>query len=322
MSYVSISDFREYSGGVDLSNYGDDELSIVLAASSSLCDAETNTEWSFKTVFEEPHDWGQGATVRWEGYPYYTPVRVITGFAVATALNPTSGGFYTVSIPTTPIGPPDLPKGQLPTNFGQVWLDRQRDIVVTTYTLLQYGLAGQFFPVGPLTPPQLLLSYTAGYDDGSITGITVQNGGSGYTTPPTVTIDPSPVMNSNATATATISNGQVTGIVVTSAGGGYTNVPNITISGGGGTGAVATAQGQSDGLLVPAPSWLRESCRLVAGAMIAESNLAAQGLAGIQMVRQGQTDFRRGTESQAANDFTIPTEVRNLLRTHRKTVIV
>jgi starch-binding outer membrane protein, SusD/RagB family len=77
--------------------------------------------------------------------------------------------------------------------------------------------------------------------------ITITNGGSGYTTAPTVTF--SGGGGSGAVATATISGGRVTAItlnpdVPTGAAftrGSYTSAPLVTISGGGGTGATATA---------------------------------------------------------------------------------
>jgi hypothetical protein len=76
-----------------------------------------------------------------------------------------------------------------------------------------------------------------------IKSVTVSNGGSGYTTAPTVTISG----GTDAQATATISGGKVTGVVfapdaVTGVkNGSFTAVPTITFSGGGGSGAVATA---------------------------------------------------------------------------------
>jgi hypothetical protein len=77
--------------------------------------------------------------------------------------------------------------------------------------------------------------------------ITVTNGGSGYTTAPTVAF--SGGGGSGAVATATIAGGKVTAITLNpdpSTGasqtmGKYASVPTITISGGGGTGASATA---------------------------------------------------------------------------------
>ena len=68
-----------------------------------------------------------------------------------------------------------------------------------------------------------------------VASITVTNGGSDYTSAPTV------VIGGNATATATVTNGRVTAITVTSAGHNYLSPPSITFTGGNGTGAAATA---------------------------------------------------------------------------------
>ncbi len=74
-------------------------------------------------------------------------------------------------------------------------------------------------------------------------GIRVTNGGSGYTSAPTVTITGGG--GSGATATATISGGQVTAVTVTNQGSGYTSLPSVTLNnaGTGGTGATVTRHG-------------------------------------------------------------------------------
>lgn len=69
--------------------------------------------------------------------------------------------------------------------------------------------------------------------------ITVANGGSAYTTEPTVTLTGGG--GTGATAVATISEGVVTAVTVTAGGTGYTSPPTVAFSGGGGTGATATA---------------------------------------------------------------------------------
>ncbi|HQT21565.1 MAG: RagB/SusD family nutrient uptake outer membrane protein [Sphingobacteriales bacterium 17-39-43] len=88
--------------------------------------------------------------------------------------------------------------------------------------------------------------------------IAVTNGGSGYTTAPTVTFSG----NGGATAKATVSGGRVTEIILDRDAmgitffneGKYTAVPTITISGGGGSGAtaIATINKATDGNLNPA----------------------------------------------------------------------
>lgn len=72
--------------------------------------------------------------------------------------------------------------------------------------------------------------------DMRVRSIDVGDGGSGYSTAPTVAVAGA------ATATSTInSDGVVNGIAVTAGGTGYASAPAVTFSGGGGSGAVATA---------------------------------------------------------------------------------
>jgi FtsP/CotA-like multicopper oxidase with cupredoxin domain len=74
--------------------------------------------------------------------------------------------------------------------------------------------------------------------NGPLTGLTITNGGSGYTSAPGVAITGGG--GSGATGTAKISG--VTALNITNGGSGYTIVPGVTFTGGGGTGAAATAQ--------------------------------------------------------------------------------
>jgi CO/xanthine dehydrogenase Mo-binding subunit len=75
-------------------------------------------------------------------------------------------------------------------------------------------------------------------DAGKINSISVGNGGSGYTSAPTVTLTGGG--GTGATATATIADGKVSAITLGNAGSGYTSAPTVVISGGGGTGATGT----------------------------------------------------------------------------------
>ena len=80
-------------------------------------------------------------------------------------------------------------------------------------------------------------AYVAGVTPGVITGITVTNQGSGYTTNPSVLITG---VGEDASATANI-RGQLAGVTVTNNGRGYVTAPVVSLNGGGGTGASATA---------------------------------------------------------------------------------
>ena len=68
--------------------------------------------------------------------------------------------------------------------------------------------------------------------------IAVTNGGTGYTTAPTVTVTGT---GTGTIATATVTSGVVTAITITYVGSGYTAAPTVTLTVGGGTGATATA---------------------------------------------------------------------------------
>ncbi|MDT4964601.1 MAG: hypothetical protein QOF87_4248, partial [Pseudonocardiales bacterium] len=77
---------------------------------------------------------------------------------------------------------------------------------------------------------------------GGVTGYTVTNPGTGYTTAPTVDItSPGVTTAAGAAATAVISPGVVTSIAVAEAGFGFTT-PSVAIVGGGAPSAVAAAQ--------------------------------------------------------------------------------
>jgi len=66
------------------------------------------------------------------------------------------------------------------------------------------------------------------------------NGGSGYTSPPTITISGGGGTGAKATS-AYNTNGQLAAIFITDMGSGYTSAPTVTVTGGGGTGATVTA---------------------------------------------------------------------------------
>lgn len=78
---------------------------------------------------------------------------------------------------------------------------------------------------------------------GTISSITLNAGGAGYVSPPTVAISAPDYPgrgNVQATATATILAGAVTGFTITNAGAGYVAPATATLTGGSGTGAAGT----------------------------------------------------------------------------------
>jgi hypothetical protein len=82
-------------------------------------------------------------------------------------------------------------------------------------------------------------------ESGVVNKIYLNNDGFGYTSPPTVIIDPPPLGGQRASAIAITqpfrgSIQAIKEIVLINAGFGYTTIPKVTISGGGGTGAAAT----------------------------------------------------------------------------------
>ncbi|MCC5022896.1 MAG: hypothetical protein J6386_08920 [Candidatus Synoicihabitans palmerolidicus] len=66
--------------------------------------------------------------------------------------------------------------------------------------------------------------------DSYVDSIMLTNGGSGYSLTPTVTIAAPAGGSTSATAQATVSGSAVTGIIVTDPGSGYTSVPAVTIT--------------------------------------------------------------------------------------------
>ena len=76
----------------------------------------------------------------------------------------------------------------------------------------------------------------------NVKSITVTNGGSGYTSTPTVTLeDPDGPSGETSTAYATLDGEVIESITLISSGSQYDATPDVTISGGGGSGGAATA---------------------------------------------------------------------------------
>lgn len=94
------------------------------------------------------------------------------------------------------------------------------------------------FFLSEVTLQQDLTNIFSPLAEGFVSNITVTNGGSGYTSVPTVSITG---VGSGATAFAQVSNGVITSIYLSNSGSGYISAPTVNITGGGGAGASATA---------------------------------------------------------------------------------
>jgi hypothetical protein len=73
------------------------------------------------------------------------------------------------------------------------------------------------------------------------TDVIINSAGTGYTSAPSVSFSAPPTGGTQMTGSAVMGGGTVTDIAVTSGGSGYTAIPGVTLTGGGGTGASATA---------------------------------------------------------------------------------
>ena len=95
---------------------------------------------------------------------------------------------------------------------------------------------------------------------GTVTGISIVDGGSGYGSAPVVTLAPPP-SGTTATATATVLEGAITGFTITNAGSGYTSPPTVTI-------AAPSEQptytiGIKQKVLPPSATWVRNGANLL-----------------------------------------------------------
>ena len=146
-----------------------------------------------------------------------------------------------------PLQPPEMPGTPHPSWGAEAFLD----------TMMVNGTVYPTLPVQP--QPYRFRILNASHDrfvnlqlytaSPIVSGITVTNGGAGYTRVPRVTITDPLGVGVGATARATIGTDpavpatyrKVTGITLTTVGSGYTVAPTVTITGGGGAGATATA---------------------------------------------------------------------------------
>ena len=105
----------------------------------------------------------------------------------------------------------------------------------------QAGYNTAFSATYPVDAYTRIQDTTKSFFNGPLTGLTLTNGGSGYTAAPGVLI--SGGGGSGAAGSTTIQGGVVKTITMTNPGAGYTSAPTVTITGPGGSGAAATPTG-------------------------------------------------------------------------------
>ena len=94
------------------------------------------------------------------------------------------------------------------------------------------------------------LGYITSVNNGAVTGVAITFGGFGYTTAPIVTFDPPEAGGTTETGTAVLTLGEVTNAYLNTPGEGYGDPPTVSIASTTGTGALITADVDSDGKVI------------------------------------------------------------------------
>jgi len=122
---------------------------------------------------------------------------------------------------------------------------------VGSVVLLEIANGGTGFTSAPTliidAPSGTTATATANISNGKVVSFTITNEGEGYTSAPVVTIA-APVSGTTATATANISNGKVISFTITNGGSGYTSAPSVTIAAPIGVMALAIASTDGDSI--------------------------------------------------------------------------
>jgi hypothetical protein len=111
--------------------------------------------------------------------------------------------------------------------------------IVNSTTLTNGGSGYTSVPTVVFTGTNTTTATATAVLSASVTSITISAGGTDYTSAPTVVF--TGTNTTIATATAVLTSGVVTSIIITNLGTGYSTAPTISFTGGGGTGATATA---------------------------------------------------------------------------------
>jgi len=201
--------------------YGAQQKMVAMkkVAGSDVTSAVTRYNWTSGTTYAEYDDQDSALTTK----QYYV---ITDAFNVYKCLQAGSGASVVKPEGTTTYANAE-------TADGYIWK------YMYTLTGIQTSrfLTNTFIPITTLESDDGSLQWDVQDNavDGAIHRIRITNGGTGYTSAPTVTIDGD---GNGATATATVSAGAVTEIEINTIGSGY-NQAIVTFTGGGGSNAAA-----------------------------------------------------------------------------------
>jgi len=201
--------------------YGAQQKMVAMkkVAGSDVTSAVTRYNWTSGTTYAEYDDQDSALTTK----QYYV---ITDAFNVYKCLQAGSGASVVKPEGTTTYANAE-------TADGYIWK------YMYTLTGIQTSrfLTNTFIPITTLESDDGSLQWDVQDNavDGAIHRIRITNGGTGYTSAPTVTIDGD---GNGATATATVSAGAVTEIEINTIGSGY-NQAVVTFTGGGGSDAAA-----------------------------------------------------------------------------------
>jgi len=201
--------------------YGAQQKMVAMkkVAGSDVTSAVTRYNWTSGTTYAEYDDQDSALTTK----QYYV---ITDAFNVYKCLQAGSGASVVKPEGTTTYANAE-------TADGYIWK------YMYTLTGIQTSrfLTNTFIPITTLESDDGSLQWDVQDNavDGAIHRIRITNGGTGYTSAPTVTIDGD---GNGATATATVSAGAVTEIEINTIGSGY-NQAVVTFTGGGGSNAAA-----------------------------------------------------------------------------------
>jgi hypothetical protein len=169
---------------------------------------------------------------------YIATVASATTFTYALASNPgteTTPGSFTIS-GTSPITTPATSFFAQGTSVGVYVLELGNITGVDA----QIAALNTWIQTNPGVFYAYLVPAAWDFSKDEVGSVTINNGGNGYTSAPTVAFSGGGG-GTGAAGTAVIQNGAVVSVTITNPGSGYTAAPTVTFSGGGGVGAAATA---------------------------------------------------------------------------------